>query len=111
MNRGEEDYDQGRIAFQLCAIDSRRRFPTIRSETYAFINTYEMTDGRLKLDCGLIHKIVEGFFAKRLKEEPNHGTSALFIIRYRLQIFIILFLNLVKSERCELLTKLRRLIF
>jgi hypothetical protein len=83
MNRGEEDYDQGRTAFQLCAIDSRRRFPTIRSETYAFINTYEMTDGRLKLDCGLIHKIIEGFFAKCLKEEPNHGTSALFIIRDR----------------------------
>jgi hypothetical protein len=45
--------------------------------------TYETTDGRLKLDYGLIHKIMEGFFAERLTEEPNHGTLDLFIIRYR----------------------------
>jgi hypothetical protein len=34
-----------------------------------------------KLDCGLIHLIMEGFFAKYLTEDPNHGTLAYFIIR------------------------------
>jgi hypothetical protein len=38
-----------------------------------------------KLDCGLIHRIMEGFFAKHLTKEPNHGTLAYFIIRYRLE--------------------------
>jgi hypothetical protein len=32
---------------------------------------------------GLIHGIVNGLFAKYITEEPNHGTLAPFIIRYR----------------------------
>jgi hypothetical protein len=36
------------------------------------VATDETTDGRLKLDYGLIHKIMEDFFAKRLTEDPNH---------------------------------------
>jgi hypothetical protein len=35
---------------------------------------------RLWLRCFLI---MDGLFAKRLTEEPNHGTLAYFIIRYR----------------------------
>jgi hypothetical protein len=31
----------------------------------------------------LIHRIIKGLFAKYITEEPNHGTLAPFIIRYR----------------------------
>jgi hypothetical protein len=37
----------------------------------------------IKLECRLIHRIMEDFFTKHPTEEPNHGTLAYFIIRYR----------------------------
>jgi hypothetical protein len=44
--------------------------------------TDQSGEGNLvRLDCGLINRIREDFFAKRLTEEPNHGTLAYFIIR------------------------------
>jgi hypothetical protein len=36
-----------------------------------------------KLDCGLIHTTMEGFIIKCPTDEPNYGTLAPFIIRYR----------------------------
>jgi hypothetical protein len=33
-----------------------------------------------KLDCGLIHLIMEGFFVKHSTKDPNHGTVTYFII-------------------------------
>jgi hypothetical protein len=41
--------------------------------------------------CGLIHRTMEGFFAKHPTEDPIHGTLAYFIIRYRYRWILTLF--------------------
>jgi hypothetical protein len=67
----------GRVA-SVSVGSGRAASVSVGSEESGARETKKLTK---KLDCGLIHLIMEGFFAKCLTEDPNHGTLAYFIMR------------------------------